>query len=114
MKQWVAGKIHGICVTGSSVDYNGSVSICPDLMAVAGIEQYEWVHIVNLNNGARWETYALHAAEGEFTLNGGSARLGELHDPCVVMTTAWGADFGAARVVFCDQENQMIESMVYE
>lgn len=107
MGRYVAAKIHGIRVTGASVEYNGSVSICPDLMKAAGINPYEWVHIVNLTTGARWETYALVADRAEFTLNGGSARLGEIGDSCVVMTTEWADHFEGANIVFCDHENNI-------
>jgi aspartate 1-decarboxylase len=113
MPRFVSAKIHGIRVTGAAVEYNGSVSICPVLMAAADISPYEWVHIVNLTTGARWETYALVAERGEFTLNGGSARLGEIGDSCVVMTTDWADHFEGAMVIFCDNNNLIKQATRY-
>ena len=88
MKQFLSGKIHGLRVTDKDVGYTGSVTIDAALMRAAGIEPYEKVQVVNLSNGRRWETYALEGAPGagQFVLNGGSARLGETADVCIVMS----------------------------
>lgn len=103
MRCFVRAKIHGITVTDKSVEYHGSVSIGRDLLEAARIDPYERVEIVNLTNGQRWATYAIPAPEGEFTLNGGGARLGENGDRCVVMAFDFRAQFGPepAQVVFC-------------
>lgn len=114
IRTYVGAKIHGINVTGKSVQYNGSVSICRELMKLAGIEPYEQVHIVNLNNGNRWITYAVpHEKRGTFTLNGGGARLGEMGDQCVVMTYVQGEAFWGAQVVFCNTFNEPVKEMQY-
>lgn len=113
MKRWVSAKIHGIRVTDASVVYNGSVSICAKLMDLAGIEEYEEVQVVNLATGGRWTTYALKAPEGEFTLNGGGARLGVKGDQCVVMTYRTAEKFVPANVVFCSKDNSVLAEMVY-
>lgn len=110
-KTFVAGKIHGICVTKKSVDYNGSVSICPSLMKSAGINAFEQVHVINLNNGNRWVTYALPADHfEEFSLNGGGARLGELGDKCVILIYEQRERYESgppAAVIFVDSSNVM-------
>lgn len=113
MKCWVASKIHGVTVTKASVEYYGSVAICPKLMVAAGIEPYEQVTIVNLSTGGRWETYAIPGEEREFTLNGGGARLGVVDDSCVVMTWQYGDEMRPARVVFCDHLNMIAGESVY-
>jgi len=106
IRTYVSAKIHGITVTAASVQYQGSVSIGSDLLAAADIEPFEQVHVVNLNTGDRWVTYAIPAPERAFTLNGGGARLGVVGDRCVVMTYAQADDrFPGAKVVFCDAEN---------
>jgi aspartate 1-decarboxylase len=114
LRTFVGAKIHGIRVTGKSVHYTGSVSISRALMEAASIVPYERVDVVNLNNGARWTTYALEAGEGEFTLNGGGARLGEIGDPCVVMTyVTVDGRFPGANVVFCDARNRIDSRLHY-
>ena len=112
-KNFVSAKIHGICVTDKSVDYNGSVSICADLMAQAGIQNHEKVQIVNLNNGNRWETYALEADKGAFALNGGGARLGEHGDVCVVICYSMMETFEPFDVVFTNSDNIVTSKMNY-
>jgi aspartate 1-decarboxylase len=114
MKSFVSAKIHGIRVTDKSVRYNGSVSICPELMKAAGIQQFEKVQIVNLTNGNRWETYAIEAAVKAFTLNGGGARLGEIGDECVIITYDVSEIFQSANVVFVNECNDIFKTMRYE
>ena len=113
MRRFVGAKIHEIRVTGKSVRYVGSVSICPRLMDAAGIEPFEEVQVVNLNNGERWYTYALAGRPGEFLLNGGGARLGEIEDHCVVMTYISAPEFPGANVIFCDANNEIMERLRY-
>jgi|JI8StandDraft_2_1071088.scaffolds.fasta_scaffold06483_2 aspartate 1-decarboxylase len=113
MKTFVSGKIHGLRVTDKSVDYNGSVGIDAALMERAGIEAYEQIHIVNLRNGERWITYAIPAGPGEFTLNGGSARLGEVGDKCLAIAYQLSDRPFAAAVVFCDEQNGICDQMQY-
>lgn len=114
MRTFVGAKLHGLRVTDKSVNYNGSVSIDAELMALASVAPYEQVHVVNLNNGARWVTYALPSdVPGLFTLNGGGARLGEVGDPCVVMTYRQEAAFSGADVIFIDEANTVRKVMRY-
>lgn len=113
LRSWVAAKIHGITVTAASVRYHGSVTIGRDLLDAAGIAPYERVHLVNLNTGDRWDTYALPGDPGVFTLNGGSARLGEQGDQCVIMTYALAETAPGAQVVFCGPGNQIASTMTY-
>lgn len=106
LRTYVIGKLHGIRVTGASVDYFGSVTIDRDLLDRAGVQPHEQVHIVNLANGNRWVTYALPGDPGVFTLNGGSAYLGAVGDPCVVMVYGQAKRAPGARVVFLDEQNR--------
>ena len=75
--QVVKSKIHRVKVTGADLNYIGSITIDEDLMDAANIIQGEKVQIVNNNNGARLETYAIPGPRnsGEITLNGAAARL---------------------------------------
>jgi aspartate 1-decarboxylase len=113
LRSWVSGKIHGIRVTGASVEYHGSVTIDEALMMMAGIDIGEQVHVVNLNNGQRWVTYALPGGSGVFTLNGGSARLGVEGDQCVIMTFALSEVPVGAPVLFLDEANQVKDRTRY-
>ncbi len=112
-KNYVSSKIHGIRVTDKSVHYNGSVSICKDLMKKAGIDNHEKVQIVNLTNGNRWETYALEGEPQAFTLNGGGARLGECGDVCVVICYSMMSEFTPFEIIFIDADNYIKEKMLY-
>lgn len=114
MRRFVSAKIHGITVTDKSVDYHGSVSICSELLKIAGIDEYEAVDVVNLSNGARWTTYALRAESGQFTLNGGGARLGEIGDRCVILTYQLARAFPGALAVYVDQRNRRLDVIPYE
>ena len=116
LRQYVTAKIQRIAVTDKSLNYNGSVSICPELMKAAGIREYERVDVVNLANGERWSTYAIPAAVGAFTLNGGGARLGEVGDRCVIMTYGmqdhW-EPYAGADVVYCNPDNTIERKFRY-
>ena len=74
--QVVKSKIHRVKVTGADLNYIGSITVDEDLMDAANIIQGEKVHIVNLNNGERLETYVIPGPRksGEITLNGPAAR----------------------------------------
>lgn len=83
-------KIHGATVTDARLDYMGSLTIDKALMDCAGILPHEKVQVVNLNNGARFETYALEgpSESGEICVNGGAARLVTRGDRILIMTFA--------------------------
>ncbi|MDF1516758.1 MAG: aspartate 1-decarboxylase [Lutibacter sp.] len=74
--QVVKSKIHRVKVTGADLNYIGSITIDEDLMDAANIIEGEKVHIVNINNGERLETYVIQGPRksGEITLNGPAAR----------------------------------------
>lgn len=115
MRTYVVAKLHGIHVTAKSVAYHGSIGIDRSLLAAVGIAPYEQVHVVNLNNGARWVTYALPLDEiGAFSLNGGGARLGELGDSCVVMAYAVSDGYEPAAVAHCGIDNRVTRTLHYE
>ena len=83
-------KIHRATVTGTELDYEGSIAIDERLLALADILPGEQVHVLNLNNGERFTTYAIRAPEnsGTIMLNGPAARLGMIGDPVVILTYA--------------------------
>jgi aspartate 1-decarboxylase len=83
-------KIHRATVTGADLNYVGSITIDPELMEAADLMEYEQVHVVNVNNGARFETYVIAGVrgEGEICLNGAAARLAHAGDKVIVISYA--------------------------
>jgi len=113
MRTFISAKIHDVRVTSKSLAYSGSVTVCRELLAAVDIVPYERVEVVNLENGARWATYAIPGKPGVFELNGGGARLGEVGDRCIVMAFRQGGEFGGAQVVYCDEQNSVARQGVY-
>ena len=70
-------KIHNAVVTGHNIDYDGSIGIDADFIKAAGLSVYEKVHLLNIDNGRRLETYVIEAPEnsGEICINGAAAHL---------------------------------------
>lgn len=82
-------KLHGATVTGSALNYEGSISLGPDLRRMAGFLEFERVEVYNCNNGARFATYViLGSRPGEVVLNGAAARLVQPGDKIIVAAYA--------------------------
>src|SRR5688572_1143814 len=81
-------KIHRATVTGAELHYMGSLTVDEDLMEAAGFRPYEQVAIVNVNNGARFETYVIKGERGSgaICLNGAAARLGQVGDILIIFS----------------------------
>lgn len=105
-------KIHRARVTQAELYYEGSVTVDRALLDLAGILPYERVHVVNVNNGARLETYTIPAAAGSGTicLNGPAARLAAMGDEVILISyaqmTPEEALEHAATVVLVDENNR--------
>lgn len=86
--QVVKSKIHRVTVTGADLNYIGSITIDEDLMDAANIIEGEKVHIVNINNGERLETYVIKGLRksGEITLNGPAARRVQKDDIIIIIS----------------------------
>jgi aspartate 1-decarboxylase len=80
-------KIHRATVTEANVDYEGSVTIDRELMDTAGIAEFEQVHVLDINNGARLTTYAIEGPRGSgvICLNGAAARLIDPGDLVIIL-----------------------------
>ncbi len=108
------GKIHRATVTDANLNYVGSLTIDSDLLDLADILPYEQVQIVNVNNGARLETYTIPGPRGSGTmcLNGAAARLGQTGDIIIVIAYGLCSDDEARalrpRVVLVDENNRPI------
>lgn len=112
-RRMMKSKIHRATVTGADLNYVGSVSIDPRLMDLADILPYEQVAVLDIDNGARFETYAIVGAPGEICLNGAAARLVSTGDKVILLTYAdysaqEMADF-VPKVVHVDAANRAID-----
>jgi aspartate 1-decarboxylase len=114
-RRMMKSKIHRATVTGAELDYVGSISLDTHLMELADIREHEQVAVLDIDNGARFETYAIAGAEGEICLNGAAARLVQPGDKVIVLTYA---DYEDAeldgfepRVVHVDARNQVIDEL---
>ncbi|MDH5718051.1 MAG: aspartate 1-decarboxylase [Spirochaetia bacterium] len=83
-------KIHRATVTDANLNYEGSLTVDIELMNKVGMYEYEKVHVVNINNGARFETYLIkgETGSGEICLNGAAARLGQVGDKVIIIAYA--------------------------
>ncbi|EMJ90247.1 aspartate 1-decarboxylase [Leptospira bourretii] len=107
------GKVHRAVVTEAELHYEGSLTVDQDLMDLAGMKPYEQVSVVNVNNGARFETYLIVGERGSGTicLNGAAARLGMKGDKVIIITYGQvdekdlSADY-KPKVVFVDENNR--------
>jgi aspartate 1-decarboxylase len=113
--QVVKSKIHRVKVTGADLNYIGSITIDEALMDASNIIEGEKVSIVNINNGERFETYAIKGARnsGEITLNGPAARKVHAGDIIIIISYAT-LDFEEAKnfkpwLVFPDETNNLLK-----
>jgi aspartate 1-decarboxylase len=81
-------KIHRATVTGSDLDYVGSITLDPVLMELADVLEHEQVHVLDLDNGARFETYAMRGRRRDVIINGAAARLVHTGDRVIVISYA--------------------------
>jgi aspartate 1-decarboxylase len=83
-------KIHRATVTGCDLHYVGSITIDPDLLDAADVLEHEQVHVVDIDNGARFETYTIAGERGSGTIqvNGAAARLVHRGDTIIVISYA--------------------------
>lgn len=84
-------KIHKATITDKKIDYEGSITIDIDIIEKANMLPYEKVLVVDISNGARFETYIIPGKRGskEFCVNGAAARLVEIGDKIIVMAFAY-------------------------
>ena len=105
-------KIHRATVTEADLTYNGSISVDRELLSMADILEHEKVHVLNVNTGARFETYAIPGKPGQICLNGAAARLVQKGDIVIVITYAEYEEDEARKhkptVVLVDGANQPV------
>jgi aspartate 1-decarboxylase len=113
-RRMLKSKVHRATVTGANLHYVGSITLDPFLMEQADIREWEQVYVVDVDNGARFETYAIPGGPGDVCLNGAAARLVQPGDRVIVMTYGEYAeaelDGYAPRVVHVDRANRVIST----
>jgi aspartate 1-decarboxylase len=108
-------KIHRATVTDANLAYEGSITLDPVLMEAADLLEYEQVHVVDINNGARFETYVIQGEAGsrDVVLNGAAARLVQPGDKVIIMSyasyEAHELEAFEPRIVFVDDENRIVD-----
>jgi aspartate 1-decarboxylase len=107
-------KIHRATVTGSDLNYVGSITVDADLLEAADILEHEHVHVLDIDNGARFETYTIagERGSGEICINGAAARLVHSGDKVIVVSYADYEREDLERyepvVVHVDDENRIV------
>lgn len=114
------GKIHRATVVQAELNYVGSITVDPELMDAAGILEYEYVQIVDVENGNRFETYTIagEPGSGMICLNGAAARQVAVGDHVIIMSyaqmTPEEAKEHKPHVVFVDDKNRILQVSRYE
>jgi aspartate 1-decarboxylase len=113
-RKMLKSKIHRATVTGSDLHYVGSITVDADLLEAADILEHELVHVLDVDNGARFETYTIagQRGSGEVKINGAAARLVHTGDTVIVVSYA---DYEAGEletyepvVVHVDKDNRIV------
>jgi aspartate 1-decarboxylase len=119
-RRMLKSKIHRAVVTDANLHYVGSITVDPDLLEAADILEHEQVAVVDIDNGARLETYAIagRPGSGDLCLNGAAARLVSPGDRIIVISYA---DYDrdelehyAPRIVHVDSANHQIDAVTAE
>ena len=114
MRIMLKSKIHQACVTETNINYEGSITIDKKLMEEADILPYEQVQVLNLNNGARFDTYAIEGEKGEICINGAAARLALKGDIIIILCYCHVDDDEAhnliPKLVYVDANNAITET----
>lgn len=106
-------KIHRVRITQVDIDYVGSLTLDKDLIEAAGLLPFEKIHVLNVNNGSRIETYVIEGPRGSgiVGLNGPAARTGLVGDLVIVLAYAWMSEEEARsyqpRIVFPREGNRL-------
>jgi len=115
LRSFLRSKIHRATVTGSDLNYVGSLTLSPELLKAADIGIHELVQVVNINNGARFETYTITGTPGagEVIVNGAAARLVQRGDKVIIITYAQLTDSELAgyqpQIVQVDDQNRVMD-----
>jgi len=116
LRTLMKSKLHRAVVTDANIDYMGSITLDPDLMAAADLLPHERVQVVDVDNGNRLETYVIAGTPGarEVCLNGAAARLVARGDRVIVISYATYTEEEARAhvplVVLCGEDNRSVNA----
>ncbi|MCL0095392.1 aspartate 1-decarboxylase [Dehalococcoidia bacterium] len=112
MRMMLKGKIHRARVTEANIDYEGSITIDRTLMEAADILPYEMVHVLDVTNGARLETYAIKGEGGEICINGAAARRVRKGDTVIILAYHLVSEEEARcshpKLVYVNSQNEVV------
>ncbi|AJD43845.1 aspartate 1-decarboxylase [Rhizobium sp. SEMIA 4085] len=120
MKKVVAAKLHGITVTGSELNYHGSITLDPDHCDEAGILPLEFVEIWNRASGVRISTYVIYGERGSrcCVLNGAAARTCQVGDEMIICSSTYIEENQITeikpRVLTFDRDNSVRDRLFYD
>lgn len=120
LRMMLNSKIHRATVTEADLNYVGSITIDQDLLDAVGMLPNEKVHVVNNNNGARFETYIIAGARGSgvICVNGAAARLVQKGDIVIILSYVYMMNDEARShkptVAIMNQDNSIRELLSYE
>jgi aspartate 1-decarboxylase len=115
LRTMLKSKIHRATVTDADLHYVGSITVDPDLLEAADILEHEQVAVVDVDNGARFETYTIagERGSGEMKVNGAAARLVHHGDTIIVISYAqydrMEMEHYEPKVVHVDRQNRIID-----
>jgi aspartate 1-decarboxylase len=113
MRTMLKSKIHRAHVTGADLDYEGSITLDPILIEAADLLPFELVHVLDITNGARLETYVIEGerGKGEVVINGAAAHLVHKGDLVIVLAYASVSEEEAPhqlpKLIYVDEENRI-------
>jgi aspartate 1-decarboxylase len=113
MRTMLKSKIHRAHVTGADLDYEGSITLDPILIEAADLLPFELVHVLDITNGARLETYVIEGerGKGEVVINGAAAHLVHKGDLVIVLAYASVSEEEAPhqlpKLIYVDEENKI-------
>lgn len=116
MLQMLKSKIQPATVTEADLRYEGSIGIDADLLDAAGMREFEKVHVLNLANGARAETYIIKetSGEGDIVMNGAIARLAQVGDQVIVLSYGLYKEEELTshrpKIILVDERNQIYKT----
>jgi aspartate 1-decarboxylase len=115
MRTMLKSKIHRATITEANIQYEGSITIDKDLMEAADILPFEQVHVLDIDNGSRLETYVIEGERGSgvICINGAAARLVSAGDKVIIISYQTVSEADAVnlvpKLVYVDSQNAIVE-----
>lgn len=116
-REMFKSKIHRATITEADLNYEGSLTVDPDLLEAADMLPYERVYIYNIDNGSRFDTYIIEGEKdsGTIGLNGAAARLGHVGDKVIIVTYAVMNEAEAKnhqpKIILVDENNRVSKKL---